>query len=115
MRKITREAINAFMSGSSFYKANTIVEPFSGRIVLSDGLTQGIGDKAYVMRLHGNAIAVNTQQGVIYITNAGWSTTTTKERLNAIPGVSICQKKFQWFLNGKPWNGDWITIKAGQS
>jgi len=44
------------------------------------------------------------------ITNAGWQSNTTKERLNGLSGVSIYQKNFQWFLNGKPWNGDWITV-----
>jgi hypothetical protein len=39
------------------------------------------------------------------ITNAGWRSNTTKERLNGLPNVSIQQKKGDWYLNGEVWNG----------
>jgi hypothetical protein len=64
----------------------------------------------YTMRLHGNLIAKIDADGTLAITNAGWFTNTTKERLNGIPGVSICQKKGDWYLNGRKWDGGWITI-----
>ena len=41
----------------------------------------------------------------IHIQNCGWFTNTTKERLNALPNVSIQQKKGVWYLNGEKWNG----------
>ena len=96
-RKITTLAINAFMSGVKFNKDNTSVDvnPF--------------GD--VVLYLHGNQIAQRRKiENDLQITNAGWQSNTTKERLNGIPGVSICQKKGQWFLNGNTWNGEWTTI-----
>ena len=60
--------------------------------------------------LHDNAIAKFDENGRLWITNAGWKSNTTKERLNGIPGVSIYQKDFTWYLNDEPWNGDWVRI-----
>lgn len=56
--------------------------------------------------LHGNAIARRTATG-IEISNGGWSSNTTKERLNGLPNVRIIQKNSQWFLNGERWDGNW--------
>ena len=63
-----------------------------------------------VLYLHGNAIARFSEEGDLEISNAGWTSNTTKERLNGLRGVSIHQKNFQWFLNGEPWNGGWRKI-----
>lgn len=41
---------------------------------------------------------------------AGYATVTTKERLNALEGVGIQQKKGKWYLNGVEWNGEWIKV-----
>lgn len=99
MRKISKLAIEAFMGGCDFKQSNTTV------LVFGNGNVQ--------MFLHGHLIAEKhaTAAGFIFrITNAGYFTNVTKERLNAIPGVSIHQTKFQWYLNGKEWDGSWITI-----
>ena len=67
------------------------------------------------MKLHGNTIAVlrwDSQHcyGGLRITNCGWFTTTTKERLNGLSGVAIHQSKGVWYLNGDAWDGrnKWI-------
>lgn len=63
--------------------------------------------------LHGNKIAEwreNTGIDSLWITSAGWKSATTKERLNGLNGVSITQKDFEWYLNGKKWDGQWIRI-----
>lgn len=97
MRQITRESVNAFMNDSEFRKANMHVE---------------VKEDVTILRLHGNAIAYrrNDQKRTLSITNAGWSSNTTKERLNALPGVSIQQKNWTWYLNGKEWDGELIDI-----
>lgn len=97
MRKITREACHAFENAwvGNYKKSNT-------EVIRIDGL-------GAEMRLHGNAIAYSTDGG-IYISNGGWSSNTTKERLNGLTGVHIQQKDFVWYLNGEEWNGDWIKI-----
>jgi hypothetical protein len=64
------------------------------------------------MKLHGNAIAYryNDPEQTLSITNCGWQTNTTKERLNSIPGVNIYQKAGIWFLNGEEWDGELIDV-----
>tara|TARA_R100001015_G_C4590814_1_gene146315 strand:+ start:443 stop:742 length:300 start_codon:yes stop_codon:yes gene_type:complete len=97
MRKITQEACFAFeyAYADNFNKSNT-------RVVRSN-------EVAAEMYLHGNLIAYSNETG-IYISNAGYKTNTTKERLNGLTGVHIEQKDFVWYLNGEAWNGDWIRI-----
>jgi hypothetical protein len=48
----------------------------------------------------------------LWITNAGWPSPTTKERLNALPNVSIVQKKGVWYLNGNAWYGEWVHVET---
>ena len=98
MRKITEETINAFNNSLPFKKGNMEVE---------------VLPKVTVMKLHGNSIAFryNEPDRKLCITNCGWESNTTKERLNAIAGVNIHQKAWQWFLNGKEWDGELIEIK----
>lgn len=95
MRKITRLATQAFNNNTNFSLGNTTVK--------TDGTTTD-------MFLHGNHIATKTN-GVLRITNAGWSSNVTKERLNALFDVRIYQRKGQWYLNDQIWNGEWTTIE----
>ena len=98
MRQITKDSISAFMSAKKFNRQNMQVE---------------VLPNVTILKLHGNSIAYryNDPQRTLMITNCGWFTPTTKERLNALEGVSIQQKSFKWFLNGVEWNGKPITIK----
>lgn len=59
--------------------------------------------------LWGNKIA-EWRENQLWITNAGYFTVTTKERLNGLTGVSISQKDYVWYLNGKEWDGKWIKV-----
>jgi hypothetical protein len=97
MRKITQETIEHFYSAKKFNKANMEIE---------------VLPNVTIMKLYGNAIAYlyNDVKRTLSITNCGWQTVTTKDRLNALEGVSICQKNFVWYLNGKEWNGKLIDI-----
>lgn len=98
MRKITEDAIRAFNNNEDFKRANT--EVWNDKEV---GVT-------YLV-LHGNTIAKKTHGGKLFISTCGWETSTTKDRLNGLPGVSIHQKNYQWYLNGKEWNGGLIEVK----
>ena len=102
MRKITKEAVNAFMNDEKYSKANTEVN-----------------GQGYF--LHGNKIAEfqslfkDDGNKNINITLAGWNTNTTRERLNGLPGVRVTTKQGQAYLNGKEWNGEWVTVNpAGE-
>jgi len=65
-----------------------------------------------IMKLHGNVIAYryNDTLNTISITNAGWCTNQTKERLNSIPGVKVHQHKGEWYLNDEPWDGRLVDV-----
>lgn len=102
MRKITQESIDAFYNFRSFKKSNMEVT------VLNEDNQNGW--KEAKLYLHGNCIAILNQKTGLTISNAGWQSNTTKERLNGLHGVNIFQKNWTWFLNGKEWNGDWINI-----
>ena len=101
MRKITRDAARALLNGQTFNLSNTRVE---------DG----------VLTLHGNAIA-KIEKGYLMISNAGWQTTTTKERLNGVLDVfnssaRVFTKNFTPMLStgfldgGSEWDGKWTKI-----
>lgn len=93
MRQITNEAVNAFISGRSFKKANMKVELHEDNIFLY---------------LHDNMIA-NREKNKLFITTCGWYTTTTKERLNGIlyaynlPRLSV--KKGKWYIGSEEFIG----------
>ena len=80
MRKITREACEAFEAGRDYKNSNTEVN--------RGGLF-----------LHGHKIAefeslfTNDGNDNINITLAGWNTNTTRERLNGLRGVRVSTKK----------------------
>lgn len=97
MRQITKESVNAFLNAKKFTKQNMAVQ---------------VLPNVTVLKLHGNEIAYlyNDPNKTLSISNCGWFTPTTKERLNALPNVHIQQKNFKWFLNGKEWNGELIDI-----
>lgn len=63
------------------------------------------------LTLHGNVIARHGAMG-LEVTLAGWNSNTTRERLNGLPGVSVCTKLGQAFLNGKAWSGAWARPNA---
>ena len=95
MRKITSEAVDKFLSKTPFKKSNMEVDQAFG---------------TYRLKLHGNTIAVLDEFNMLSISNAGWTSNTTKERLNGLPHVRINQKNWQWYLNGNEWSGEWTRV-----
>jgi hypothetical protein len=89
-RKITQESVQKFLDGVPFKKSNMEVSR-EGTI--------------YYLKLHGNKIAALESDGKMWVSNAGWKSNTTKERLNGLPGVRVHQKNYQWYLNGNAWDG----------
>tara|TARA_R110001583_G_scaffold67531_6_gene193116 strand:- start:710 stop:1027 length:318 start_codon:yes stop_codon:yes gene_type:complete len=105
MRQITKESIEAFESLTPFNKSNMKVKIL--------GTENGVSVWAELY-LFDNKIAEihkNKRKKVLKITNAGWKSNTTKERLNALEGVHIHQKQGVWYLNGDKWNGELTQIK----
>ena len=103
MRKVSREVITAFLKGETRKVDNTYSH----------------GGFLY---LYGNQIASNVK-GTIRIFDGGFSSATTKERLNALLTLMnqsgkyemvadcIYQKNFQWFLQFN--NGDKTNFQNG--
>lgn len=107
MRKVTKNAIACFLNRQDGKFDNTTV---LHKAILKNGRFPA-GDNWTVLELFGNEIAaIDSKDNSLYITNAGWKSNTTKERLNALPGVSISQKKGEWYLNGEKWGGEWTKI-----
>ena len=90
MRKITEQIVRAFRRGENRTIGNS--RSFDGSLYLFD-----------------NKIA-EFRSGSLWITNAGWSSTTTKERLNGLPDVNIVQRRGVWYLNGVEWSGEWVEV-----
>lgn len=110
MRKVTQKAVQAFNNNFSFSQSNTKVKTSFGKTGLSK-IDNNYKDNVHItiLSLHDNNIAYKVNND-LYITNAGWQSNTTKERLNALPNVSIHQKNWQWYLNGKEWNGELTKV-----
>ena len=107
MRKVTRQIVEAFYKGEAKSSGNTC----------TDGTC---------LWLHGNKIAEKDELGNLLITNAGFETNVTKERLNGLlelggfiqfPLPRIYQKNFTWYLSvGQrtlefPCNG-WVSVES---
>lgn len=98
-RQVTEDAVQALFSGQNFRRGNTRVE---------DG----------VMYLHNNPIARMRSDGTVEITNAGWPTPTTRERLNGILehlGMPrMYQQQGEQMLFDAPWDGSWTPIMSSE-
>lgn len=113
MRKITEKAIFNFNNNFSFSSSNTNVKCAFGKY---KGIDFQENEELTIMSLHGNDIAIKcinkkTGDERLYITNSGYFSNTTKERLNGLKCVNIYQKRFKWYLNDKLWNGNLIRVK----
>lgn len=95
MRQITRDIVAAFNRGEAKKIDNT----------RTDGQS---------IWLFGNKIAEKIN-GVVWITNAGWQSNTTKERLNGLDGVQISVRRGNWYLNGVMWDGGWTAAGVSYS
>ena len=107
MRKVTRQIVEAFYKGEAKSSGNTCTD----------------GNNLW---LHGNKIAEKDKLGNLLITNAGFETNVTKERLNGLlelggfvpfPAPHIYQKNFTWYFSvGQrtlefPCNG-WLSVES---
>jgi len=96
MRKITRDALDAFNAVHDFKRGNTEV------LVSPDWI---------LLLLHSNCIIKrNRANGETYINAQGWFTNTTKERLNGLLGGGISQQAGTWYLYGQPFQDGWQLV-----
>ena len=83
MRTIEKKMIAAVNGRHSMKQNNTTVTVNNGVVLV---------------RLHGNLI-YKVENGRAFFTLAGWNTTTTRSRLNAL-GVGVSQKNYLPYRNG---------------
>jgi len=98
MKKITQKSAESFLNFKPFKLQNTEVK------------VDNFGATLY---LFGDPIAYlkNDDKKTLKISNRGWFSNTTKERLNDLPNVRIQQKKGEWYLNSVKWDGNLIEVK----
>jgi len=92
MRQITRDIVNAFQNSRS----------------LRIGNSRTNGESLW---LFDNKIAEIRRDG-LWVSNGGWNSKTTKERLNGILGVNVRQQRGVWLLNDRVWDGRWVNVDA---
>ena len=106
MRGVTTTMVDAFYAGKPKKMRNTEVA-----VQVKDSKTW------IVMYLHGNAIAKRRLNGTaLLLSAAGWSTNTTKERLNGIGGcygVNIWQTDFEWYWSRVNRSTGIVEVKEG--
>ncbi len=101
MRKITQDSVYAFFCGRPFSSGNMTIHREA------DGSQTS-------MELHCNCIARRYPlAGKTWLSDCGWQTVTTKERLNGILAYLkqplIYQRDFVWYQGDDVWPGT-ITI-----
>ena len=111
MRKITSQSVDAFVNGYRFNRGNTTVSGCGATEIR----------KCYLM-LHNNLIAKKeVQTNTLTISDCGWQTDTTKERLNGVLsrltfGWGLFQNRGEWFLTNDEETVQWTgsaTFIAG--
>lgn len=95
MRQVTLGICSAFLAKTPSTKSNSY----------TDGRT---------LFLYGNAIAKHTEKGIM-VTDAGYPTSTTKERLNGLAELRFNKRPFhtqdhQLRDNHGEWDGDWKLL-----
>lgn len=92
MRQVTKQVTDAFLSGRAKKVTNTH----------TDGRS---------LWLFSNKIAEHREDG-LYVSNCGYKTKTTAERLRALPNVNLTTKRGEWYLNGEVWQGEWRRVNS---
>jgi len=104
MRKITQDAVAAFLYRDEFSHDNTSVEVRPFKLA---------HEPSVILVRHGNPIAAYVESvgiSALQVCDGNHQTRTTKERLNGLPGVRVHQKAGQWYLNGVAWDGYWTHV-----
>ena len=85
-----------------------IIHAFEGRYEFKIDNSRTDGQSLW---LFDNKIAEWRYDG-LWVSNGGWSSKTTKERLNGLRGVNIRQQRGVWFLNDRVWDGRWVHVET---
>ena len=92
MRKITQQIVNAFQNSRS----------------LTIGNSRTNGESLW---LFDNKIAEIRRDG-LWVSNGGWDSKTTKDRLNGLSGVNVVHRRGVLLLYERLWDGRWVNLDA---
>jgi hypothetical protein len=96
------------MCGDSLRHGHTVVHINNA---VPHGLRGAVNaETADVMELHGEPIAAIID-GTLWVTNGGWDSNLTRERLNGLPGVKVNKRKGVQLMNGYEWTGQWFKVR----
>ena len=92
MRQITQDIVNAFQNSRSLRIDNSRTD----------------GESLWLFE---NKISEIRRDG-LWISNAGWDSRTTNERLNGLSGVHVRKQRGTLLLNDRVWDGGWVNVDA---
>ena len=103
---MTKIHLNEAYLACTYTDFNDLVDFLKGkesRKIGNNTFVERISDFEIGVRYHRTMIVKMDPTGVLTISTGGWETVTTKDRLNQFlrcRGVSIFQKKGNWYING---------------
>ena len=62
------------------------------------------------LHIYGQEIVRRRNDNRLEIRTAGRASLTLKRFINKLPGVHVYHRKFQLYLNGERWDGNWIIV-----
>lgn len=65
-----------------------------------------------IISLHNHHIIIYHKDGSVTIDTCGYSTVTTKQRLNQFSPIDVRQKNWEWYANGELWEHGTFTLPA---
>lgn len=96
-RKCSRDAVTRLYSDRK------------GRLFENNAVS--VSENGRFLELFGQRIAYLDSRQRLWVCSAGYQTFTTKERLNALPGVTVQQQARVWYLNAKRWDSSlWTCV-----
>lgn len=97
VRKISQEAAEAFLAGRHFKRGNTEVCNYGSTVGLS---------------LYGTLIAIRYTEAECFDISTVYSSRTTLDRLNALPGVQLNFRRGVMYFCGEPIPSDKRSIRV---
>lgn len=89
----------------SYHSAVTFLGNRAERKLAHNTYVYRIDDESVGVTLHNTRIVTYYLDGRVQLNSGGWSTSTTKDRINKLlpDGYSLWQHKFDWFVQHRSW------------
>lgn len=94
----------------TFEGANQFLGTRDGRKIKNNTYLQRRGDDAIAVMLHSTDVVTYERNGRVTIKTGGWSTNTTRDRINGFSPVGVSRMNFEDYVNGKVWDGHDLCV-----